>query len=176
MMKKLILAVFCLVLSASCFPGVAYCNDEAIYECWEQLLERYPSAEALKEQFGSHRYGNDVTWEEATEPSPHDDSIELKYVSMSHPGIQVTVMGYTYEGEDKFFIVLVNVEEAGFGGFLGIDKGSSKADVLKTFGEPDSIEGSRLIYEDDDAGYLSIVFELDDEDKVCRMRFVNHVD
>jgi len=175
-MKKIIAAVFCLVLSATCFPVIAHSNDEAIYELWEELLERYPSVEALKEQFGSDNYGNDVTWEEATEPSLHDDSIELKYVSMSHPGIQISVMAFAIEGEDKFFITQVYVKEAGFGGFLGIDKGSAKADVLKVFGEPDSIEDNRLIYEDDDTGYLSIVFELDGEDKVRRMRFANHVD
>ena len=62
------------------------------------------------------------------------------------------------------------------GGFLGIDKGSAKADVLKTFGEPDRIEDNRLVYEDDEAGYLTFSFELDDEDKVCRMRFLSHVD
>ena len=175
MMKKIILAVLCLVLSA-CFPGVAHCNDEAILECWEQLLERYPSAEALKVQFGSDRYGNDVTWEEATELDPHTGSNELKYTTISHPGIQITVMEFTVEGEDKFFITRVNVEEAGFGGFLGIDKGSSKEDLLKTFGEPDRIEDNRLIYEDDESGYLSIVFELDDDDNVWRMIFENYVD
>jgi len=176
-MKKLpVILTLLVILSAVYFPGVAHCNDEAIYECWEQLLKKYPSAEALKEQFGSDYYGNDVTWEEKTEPSPHDDSIVLKYTSMSHPGIQISVMSYTYEGEDSFFITLVNVEEAGFGGFLGIDKGSSREDLLKTFGEPDSVEDNRLIYEDDASGYLSIVFELDDEDKVWRMKFENYVD
>jgi len=31
-MKKIILVIFCLALSAACFPSVAHCNDEAIYE------------------------------------------------------------------------------------------------------------------------------------------------
>jgi len=38
-MKKIILALFLVALPAACFPEIASCNDEAIYECWEQLLE-----------------------------------------------------------------------------------------------------------------------------------------
>jgi hypothetical protein len=138
------------------------------------LYAKYPNAESIKEQFGPDR--DVVTWEEKTEPSPHDESLELKFSSMSHPGISISTMGYTFEGEDRFMILSVNVEEAGFVDFLGIDKGSSREDVIKAFGEPDSIEDNCLIYQDDESGYISFGFEIDDDGKVWRMRFENETD
>ena len=163
-----------MVLAVSCAPALAS-NDEAIYALSEELYRRFPNVNAMKAQFKAEDYG-DVTWDETEEPSPHDDTLMLKHARMTHPFFEIATTSYTYEGEEKFFLTYVKVEEAGFVDFLGIDKGSSKADVIKTFGEPDSADDEGLYYEDDDAGYINITFILDDDDDVWRMRYASYLD
>ena len=133
-----------------------------------QLEEKYSSVAALKEQFNDDYYGDDVTWEVNTEPDHQDPSAEMTWTTMNHPGINILVL----ETADSFFLVSVTVEEAGFGGFLGIDKGSSKEDLLQVFGEPDYIEYG-FVYQGDVSGEPLIRFELNDQDEVWRMIYAN---
>ena len=164
-----------MVVTFSCASALAS-NDEAIYALSSELYKRFPNVNAIKAQFNSDDFGDDVTWEETTEPSPHDETLILKHSRMTHPFVEIATTSYTYEAEERFFLTLVRVEEAGFVDFLGIDKGSSKADVIKAFGEPDRADDEGLHYEDDDAGYINITFILDDDDDVWRMRYASYLD
>ena len=146
-------------------------SDEAISSLRSQLDEKYPNLEAIRAQFGSGYYGEDATWSETQEPSMHDDTIMLTTTWMMHPAIEIAAT----EVGDNFFLVLVRVEEAGVLDFLGIDKGSSKEDVIRAFGEPDSSDDASLHYEDV-SGYTNVRFELDDNDNVWRMRYAVYLD
>ena len=161
----LLMVVF---FSAACFPGVAHCNDNTVFVCMRQLEKKYSSAAALREEFNEDYYGDDVTWEVITEQDHQDPSAEMTWTTMNHPGINILVL----ETEDSFFLVSVTVEEAGFGGFLGIDKGSSKEDLLRVFGEPDYIEHG-FAYKGDESGEPLIRFELNDQNEVWRMIYAN---
>jgi len=88
---------------------------------------------------------------------------------MEYPGIEIITLGYTYEGEDYFFLNLVHVKEADMVDFLGIDIGSVRADVIKRFGEPSSIKGNKLTYESE-SGYSEVIFIIENN-KVAEMSF-----
>ena len=169
MLKKIILTTLCLSLFAAFSAEIAHCSEEAIYECYEQLLQKYPNVETIR-----NRFGDGARWRITTELSPHDDSLELEYAAMSYPGIEIEAMEFTWDGEDRYFLTSVIVTEAGLTDFLGIDVGSSEEAVISKFGEPYSAEGNELCYEDE-AGYCFITFVIE-SDKVAEMRFENFVD
>ena len=168
MIRKTILTMLCLSLSLMCFSEIAY-SFEAIYECYEQLLQKYPNVETIKKQFG-----DGATWQKRTIPSPHDDSIELQIDSMEYPGIEIRTVGFTHEGEESYFISLLDVKKAGFVKFGGIDLGSERKDVIKAFGKPQQIDGNKLIYYDE-SEYMVISFIIENE-IVTGMRFDNYLD
>ncbi|MCL2768305.1 MAG: hypothetical protein FWE49_06240 [Synergistaceae bacterium] len=168
MVKRIILATFCLTLLVTCFSEVAR-SSEVISECSEQLLQKYPSIEAIEEQF---RDG--AKWQEKTVPSPHDSNLELHIKTMEYPGISIGTLEYTSDDEYRYFIISVDVEKAGFVDFLGIDIGSTAGDVKKIFGEPQQIEGNMLAYEDDNGFYL-ICFIIENN-KVKEMKFRTFLD
>ena len=169
MSKKIILAVLCLFLSVVCFSGIAYSFEEALNECYEQLLQKYPNVEAIKKQFGA-----EAKWQERTEPSIHDKTLKLQINNMEYPGINIRTLGYTIEGEDRFIITLVDVKKAGFVKFGGIDVGSAREDVIKEFGKPQKIEGNKLIFHTD-SEYFYITFTVDNN-KVVEMKFDSYPD
>ena len=168
MLKKIILTALCVSLPVICLSGVAN-GFEAIYDCYEQLLQKYPSVEAIKEQFG-----DGAKWEERTIPSIHDSSVELKITSMEYPGIEIRTLGFTVDGEDSFIIILLRVGEAGFVKFLEAGIDSAREDVVKNFGEPQKIEGNTLIYQDEAEFYL-ITFTTENN-KVVAMSFASFPD
>ena|GEM_PF-2137745 len=168
MFKRIILATFCLFLSVMYFSGIAF-SFQAIYDCYEQLLQKYPSVEAIKEQFG-----DGAKWNESIVPSIHDSSLELKIISMEYPGIEIRTLGYSIEGENSFSIVLLRVGEAGFVKLLEVGIDSSKEEVLSNFGEPQRIEENTLFYHDEAEFYL-ITFTIENN-KVAAMSFANFPD
>jgi hypothetical protein len=168
MIKKIILMALCLSLPVMCLSDIAY-GFEAIYKCREQLLQKYPSVEAIKKQFGDR-----AKWQEKTMPSPHGGDLELQIRNMVYPGIMINTLGYTIEGEDSFFIILLSVEKAGFVKFLGVDIGSDRADVIKNFGNPQGIERVELTYHDEAEFYL-ITFTIENN-KVVGMKFETYMD
>jgi len=168
MIKKAILTALCLSLSVMCISETAH-GFEAIYECNEQLLQKFPNVEAIKKQFG-----DGAKWQESTMPSIHDANLELQLKNMEHPGIEIRTLGYILEGEDRFFITLADVNKAGFVEFLGIDVGSVREDVVKKFGEPQQIDGNELIYHDEDEfTFIKFVVE---NGIVTEMRLNNYLD
>jgi hypothetical protein len=169
-MKKIILVVVCLSLLVIFSPEHGYCSDEAIFECVEQILQKYPNVEAIKKQFGDQ-----AKWQRETEPSPHDPDLELIINNMESPGIEIRTMGYSWEDEDSFFITLLDVKKEGCVEFHGIDIGSNRDDVIKTFGKPYTTEGNKLHYEDSDMGNIAIEFILI-ENKVAEMILRTFVD
>ena len=164
-MSKKILAVLLLYLSLMCFSGIAYAAEDPIDELYEQLMEKYPNVEAIKEQFGA-----EAEWQEETFPSLHDDTIELIIRRMEYPGIEIS----TLEMGDSCSVALVNVKKAGYVDFLGIDIDSAKEDVTKKFGEPQQIEGDQLIYHNE-SEYTYITFTLENN-QVAEMRYVIYTD
>jgi len=175
-MKKIFVAVTALMVFFSfCGCQKAAANDEAMSALYEQLYEKFPSLGALKEKYSADYYGDDVTWSEETMPSPHDADVELKITRMSHTGIEISVMTFNNEGEEMFIITSIRVEEAGSMDFLGIDKGSSRKDVIKAFGEPGRVDDEGLHYEDE-SGYNAVTFVLDDDDNVWRIRYSHYAD
>ena len=168
-MKTLPLAAFCVSLLAAYFQGTTYGSDQIIYECDQQLLQKYPNVEAIKSQFG-----NEAKWRETTMSSIHDANLELLITEMDYPGIAITTVGYTLEGEDRNFIVKLHTQKAGFVDFLGIDVGAAREEVLKTFGEPREIDGNELIFHDE-ALYTYIVFTLE-KNTVAEMKFTVYLD
>jgi len=168
MVKRIILAALCLSFFVVCFSETAH-SFEAIYECNEQLLQKFPNVEAIKKHFG-----NEAKWQEKTIPSPHDDSLELRLNSMEYPGITINTLGYFLDDEHRFFLTLVNVEKAGIVDFLGIDLGSAREDVIKKFGEPQNIDGNELNYYDE-SEYMVITFILEEE-TVIGMKLINYLD
>ena len=164
-MSKKILTALLLSLSVMCFSGIAYGPDEAINECNEQLMQKYPNVETIKEQFG-----NEAKWQQETLVSPHDSTVELLLRHMEYPGIEIR----TLEMEDGYFVVSVGVEKTGFVDFLGIDIGSAKEDVTKKFGEPQQVEGNEHIYHNE-SEYTFITFTLENN-KVVGMQLVNYLD
>ena len=170
MIKKISLIMLCLYLSVAYFiPDVAYASDEAVYECKQQLLQKFPNVEAIKKQFG-----NEAKWQARTVPSPHDPDLELRIDSMEYPGIRISTLGYTHGGEDSFFITSADVNKAGSVDFLGIDIGSAREVVIKTFGPPQKIDGNELIYYDE-SEYMVIKF-IFEKGIVAGMRFDNYLD
>ena len=168
-MKKIILAALCLSLSVMCFSGAAFGSDEAIYDCQEQLLQKYPSVEAIKKQFGA-----EARWREETQPSIHDPTLELQITHMEYPGMEIDTLGYVLEGEERFFITLLAVKKAGFVTLLGVDVGSAREEVIKTFGDPQEIDGNGLVYRDE-AEFVYIKFTIE-ENGVAEMRYVVSLD
>jgi hypothetical protein len=151
------------------FSGIAYSSDEVVYKCQEQLLQKYPNVEAIKKQFGA-----EAKWQEETQPSIHDDTLELQIKNMEYPGIEIGTLGYAWEGEYRFFITLLGVKKAGFVTFLGLDVGSAREEAIKTFGGPQEIDGNELIYHDE-AEYTYIIFTIE-KNNVAEMKFVNYLD
>ena len=168
MIKRISLIMLCLFLSVMCFSETAH-SFEALYECYEQLLHKFPNVEAIKKQFG-----DGAKWQVETMPSPHDANLKLRIDSMEYPGIKISTLGYEYEGGYNFFIVLLDVEKAGFIEFLGIDLGSAREVVVKTFGPPQKIDGNKLIYYDE-SEYMVIKF-IFEKGIVAGMRFDNYLD
>ena len=170
MIKKIVL---CLSLLAVCCPGMVWGSDEAIdkaiNECREQLLQKYPNVEAIKVQFGSK-----AQWQEETQPSIHEPDLELQINNMEYPGIEIATLGYSNEGEYIFFITKVQVKKAGIVDFSGIDVGSSREDVLKTFGEPREIDGNVLVY-CDEGGFNYLRFTIE-KNQLTEMRFNTYLD
>ena len=166
--KKTVLTALCLSLLMMCFSETAY-SFEAIYECNEQLLQKFPNVEAIKNQFG-----DGAKWQARTTPSPHDPDLELRIDGMEYPGIEIHTVGFTLEGEEYFFLVLVSVEKAGIVDFLGLDVGSAREDVIKKFGSPREIDGNELIYYDD-SEYMVIVFIIENSN-VAGMKLINYLD
>ena len=167
-MKKIILTALCLFLSLMFSYEIALGSD-AISELHEQLSQKFPDLEEIRINFGGQ-----AKWQRSTMPSPHDDSLELEINKMEYPGIEIITLGYTYENEDYFFINSAHVKEAGIVDFLGIDVGSARADVIKRFGKPSSIEGNKLSYVNE-SGYLEVIFIIKNN-KVAEMSFNNYVD
>ena len=168
-MKKLVLAVLCLSLFAACTPGIAYGSDETIDECREQLLQKYPNVEAIKAQFGS-----EAKWQESTTPSIHDPDLELQITGMEYPGIEISTLGYSNAGEDRYFITKLYVKKAGLVDFMGVDVGSSRENVIATFGKPQEIDGNILIYHTE-SEYIYIRFTIENN-KVAEMIFNAYLD
>ena len=168
-MKTLPLAAFCASLLAACFPGTAYASDAIIYECNQQLLQKYPNMEAIKSQFGSG-----AEWQESTMSSMHDASLELLITEMEYPGISIIAVGYTLEGEDRHFIVKLHTQKMGIVDFLGVDVGAAREEVIKTFGEPQEIDGNELIFHDE-ATYTYIIFAIENN-TVVEMKFNVYLD
>ena len=169
MNRKIIPAIICLSLAVACFPEIARGNEYALYDCYDELSQRFFSLEAIKEQFGDQ-----AEWQERTEQSSHGDDIEIKIFVMLYPGVTIEALGFTYDNEDRFFLTALGVDRAGYVDFLGIDIGSSRENVIKTFGEPDGIEENRLHY-DDEADFTSIEFIVEDN-MVAGMRLFSQVD
>ena len=168
MIKKIILAALCLSLCVVCSPEITY-GFEAINELNRQLLEKYPNIETVKKQFGA-----EARWHEKIVPSPHDPNLDLVITYMEHPSIEIRTMGYTNEDGDRFFMLLTAVKEAGIVKFLGIDIGSTWQDVKNKFGEPQAIEGNKLVYEDE-AGFYIVNFIIQNN-VVAEMNFNSYPD
>jgi len=150
-------------------PEIACSFDDAIYESYEYLLQKYPNVEAIRQQFGDR-----AEWRQTTESSPHDASIELKFNYIEYPGIEIHTLEFALEDEDRFYITWVSVGKAGFINLGGIDIGSAREDVIKQFGAPYEIEGNELIYQDE-SSYTTITFTIENNN-VAEMTFFNHVD
>ena len=168
-MKTLLLSALCASLLAEFFPVTAYASDQIVYECHQQLSQKFPDVEAIKSQFGS-----EAEWQETTMSSMHDANLELLLTEMEYPGISITALGYTLEGEDRNFIVKLHTQKAGFVDFLGVDVGAAKEEVLKTFGEPQEIDGNELIFHDD-ALYTYIIFTIE-KNNVAEMKLNVYLD
>jgi len=169
MSNKIILTVFCIFLSVMYFAEIAH-SFETVDECYKKLVRKFPSVEAIKAEFGDR-----AIWEERTEPSPHDNNLILRITYMSYPGIEISTMGYTWEGKDSFFITSLNVYKAGIVNFSGIDIGSARISVIRKFGRPVSNKNNELRYEDDTTGDMSITFIIE-IDKVVEIRFTSYPD
>ena len=156
MVKRTILAVLCLSVFLMCFSETAH-SFEAMYECYEQLLQEFPNVEAIKK-----RFENTAEWHVETVPSPHDADLKLRIDSMVNPGIEISTLGYTLEGEDYYFLILMDVKESGFVKFGGIDLGSASEDVIEAFGPPQQVDGNELLYYDE-SEYMVIKFILEEE-------------
>jgi hypothetical protein len=169
MRRKIILTAICLSLSVAFFPVIALGSEDAISELNDQLSQRFPGLEEVRNSFGDR-----AKWQSSTFPNPHDDNIELVLDTMEHPGIEIRTVRYTYENEERFFLTLVRVKAADIVDFLGIDVGSARADVIKRFGEPPRSEGNKLIYENE-SGYTEIVFTVEGN-KIAEMAFNNYLD
>ena len=172
-MKKLVLAVLCLSLFAVCSSEIAYGSDEeevvVVYVCNEQLLQKYPNVEAIKAQFGS-----EAKWQESTQPSIHEPDLELQVTEMEHSGVEMSTLGYKLEDEYRFFITKLYVKKAGFVDFLGVDVGSAREDVVKSFGEPQEIDSNVLIYHDEgEFNYIRFTIE---NNNVAEMIFNAYLD
>ena len=76
--------------------------EDAIYECYNNLLQKFPNAEAIKRQFGDN-----AAWREGTEQSPHDEELDIHYKHVEYSGIEIYTMGYNYACEDYFIIILL---------------------------------------------------------------------
>ena len=171
MRRKKFSAVLCLYLFVMLFPAIArsFNIDDVIYEAYDQLLQKYPNVEAIRKQFGDR-----AVWREETEPSPHDNSVELKFSYMEYPGIEIQTLEFALEEENRFYITFLNVEKAGFVNFGGIDIGSASEDVINLFGVPHEIEGNELIYLDE-SGYTIVTFTIENQ-MVAEMAIYVHVD
>lgn len=173
-MKRLIviISLAVLILTTLCVSDIvriisadaAIQTIDAINKCRDQLLQKYPSVEAISKQFG-----DGAKWQEKTIPSPHDENLELQIKNMEYPGIEIHTLGYTLEDEDRFFIISLRVKEAGYVDFLKVDIGSAREDVIKSFGKPQKIEGNVLMYHDEAEFYL-ISFTIENN-VVVKMRF-----
>ena len=168
-MKKVVIAALCLSLFAAFSPGIAFGSDEAIDKCREQLLQKYPSVEAIKTHFGS-----EAELQERTMPSIHDPDLELKITDINYPGIEITTMGYQNEGEYIFMITKVLAKKAGIVDFSGIYVGSAREDIIKVFGEPQKIDENMLIYHSE-SEYVYIRFTIENN-SVAEMRFNTYPD
>ena len=168
MIKKVILIAVCLSLFVICLSGIAY-GFQAIYDCYGQLLQKYPSVEAIKEQFG-----DGARWEERTIPSIHDSELELQIKSMEYPGIEIRTLEYAIEGENSYSIIFLRVSESGFVKFLEVGVGSAREDIINSFGEPQRVEENSLFYNDEGEFYL-VTFTIENN-KVAAMSFANFPD
>jgi len=169
MTKKFYLLVLLLFIALLTSGTAQAHSPEAIYELNDQLRQKFPNVEAIKEQFG-----DEAKWQARTAPSLHDDNLELRIDSMEYPGIEISTVGFTLDGEVYFFLVLVNVEKAGYVKFLDLDVGSARADVIRAFGEPQQVEGNELTYFDD-SEYMVVKFIIENNN-VAGMRLINYLD
>ena len=87
-MSKKILTALLLSLFVTCFSGFAYGSDEAIDECNNQLKQKYPNVEAIKQHFGDW-----AEWQEKTRPSIHDEA-EYNFITFTFENNQVTEMKF----------------------------------------------------------------------------------
>ena len=169
MLKKIVLAAICISLFVLYFPEITHSYDDAMDELFEQIINEFPNLEAIK-----NRFGDGAKWQESTIPSPHDDTLELQIKNMEYSGVEINTLSYVYDDEESFFITLLNVKKAGIVKFLGLDVGSARDDVIKTFGEPQIIEGNELIYHDEDEfNFIKFVIE---NNEVTEMRFIRYLD
>jgi len=137
--------------------------DEIASRIWQE----YPDLDTLKA-----RFENQAKWEERTEPNRHEPEFNVIIRRMESPGIEI----YTLEApqHDRFFITEIIVKSSGIKDFLGIDIGSSRDDVIGTFGNPHQIEGNRLGYYDQISGYTNIIFVIENG-RVIEMRYIGDV-
>ena len=169
MLKKIILMALCLSLFVVCFPEITHSYDDAMDELFEQLMNEFPNLESIKT-----RFGDEAKWQESTVPSPHDDTLELQIKNMEYSGVEINTLSYVYDDEESFFITLLSVKKAGIVKFLGLDVGSARDEVLKTFGRPQIIEGNEIIYHDEDEfNFIKFVIE---NNEVTEMRFIRYLD
>ena len=153
-------------IKSLCFYNIVHGSDDAISLFMRQLGQKYPNAEAIKEQFGA-----EAKWRTQTEPNPEDPNLIL---NMEYPGIEISTMSWTWEDESRFYIIAADVKKAGLFDFLGIDIGSAQKDVISKFGEPQRIRGNKLIYQEE-SGYIDIIFIIKD-DKVIEMKYLCYPD
>ena len=160
-MRKIILSLCVVLLLAG---GAA--ADNPVWELYQQLGQKFPTLESVREQLGP-----EAVWREELSRHWAYDNIEIKSIVAANPGIEI--MGAELTGGraevDGFRLASVAVIDEGIVDFGGIDIRSARADVIRVFGEPCSIENNTLRYQPGDA-WLLLTFTIHSEGWVSEMK------
>jgi hypothetical protein len=160
--------MFCLALYCTNTAAAAQELPDPVAELASRIQLKYPNLGAIKNQFGDQ-----AIWEKTTSPNLHVPG-EMDIIrKMESPGIEIGTLEVPHI--DRFFTISVAVNNNYLEDFLGIDIGSSREDVIKTFGNRYETEGNNLIYYDLEAGYNVVVFVIENG-TVIEMIYLLYVD
>lgn len=77
-------------------------------------------------------------------PNRHDPALTDTVVTFVHPGLELEVYRVTTSGKE--ILRSIEVTGEGYRTGEGVGPGSTRARVTRALGEPDRVEGSRLVY------------------------------
>jgi len=142
-------------------------DQDPVSELGSRIDQKYPDLDAIKAQFGVQ-----AKWVETTEPNLHEPEFNMIIRTMGSPGIDIQTLEIPQH--DRFFITGIVVKSSGTQDFLGIYTGSSREDVITTFGDPHEIGDNKLIYRSE-CEFREVRFTIENN-RVAEMIYLLFVD